>query len=103
LKKNILKAYLAISRMRALEFARPVLRATNTGATAIIDAQGRITQALPCATRGVLTGQLEGQTRITPYVWWVSRYGLWPLWTVCLVIVAAGFVTRQGATRQAWS
>jgi apolipoprotein N-acyltransferase len=90
-----LDQHLAISRMRALEFARPILRATNTGATAIIDAQGRVTQALPYATRGVLTGQIKGQTRITPYAWWVSRYGLWPLWGVCVVIVAAGFMTRR--------
>ena len=29
--------HLSISRMRALEFERPMVRATNTGATAIID------------------------------------------------------------------
>jgi len=98
-----LDQHLAISRMRALEFARPVLRATNTGATAIIDAQGRVVQALPYATRGVLTGRIAGQTRITPYAWWAARYKLWPLWAVCLVIVAAGLVTRRSATRQAWS
>jgi apolipoprotein N-acyltransferase len=90
-----LDQHLAISRMRALEFARPVLRATNTGATAIIDAQGHVAQALPYAMRGVLTGQVEGQTRITPYAQWVARDGLWPLWAVCLVLVAAGLITRR--------
>jgi apolipoprotein N-acyltransferase len=97
-----LDQHLAISRMRALELARPVLRATNTGATAIIDAQGRVTQMLPYATRGVLIGQFSGQTRITPYAWWAARYRLWPLWAVCLAIVAAGLVMRRRTTRRAW-
>ncbi|MDR2991103.1 MAG: apolipoprotein N-acyltransferase [Burkholderiaceae bacterium] len=91
-----LDQHLAISRMRALELARPVLRATNTGATAIIDAQGRVTQALPYATRGVLVGQFSGQTHITPYAWWASRWGLLPLWAACLIIGAmAGWAVRQ--------
>ncbi|MDR0457778.1 MAG: apolipoprotein N-acyltransferase, partial [Burkholderiaceae bacterium] len=95
-----LDQHLAISRMRALEFARPVLSATNTGATAMIDAQGRVTRALPYATRGVLTGQFSGQTRITPYAAWASRYGLAPLWALCLLIVAvAGWAARRRAMR----
>lgn len=44
--------HLHISRMRALELSRPMLRATNTGATAIIDAQGQVTQRLPSAVQG---------------------------------------------------
>jgi apolipoprotein N-acyltransferase len=92
---SALDQHLAISRMRALEFARPVLRATNTGATAIIDAQGHVAQVLPYATRGVLTGAFSGQTRITPYAWWVARYGLWPLWAVYLVIAATGLIARR--------
>lgn len=72
--------HLQISRMRALEFARPFVRATNTGATGIIDHQGRITAMLPRHTQGVLAGEVEGRNGITPYAWWVSRWGLWPLW-----------------------
>ena len=88
--------HLHISRMRALEFDRPMIRATNTGATVIIDHRGRVTHALPRYTRGVLTGEVEGQTRITPYAWWVSRLGLWPLWLLTLGIAAAG-LWRQRA------
>ena len=39
--------HLHISRMRALEFQRPMLRATNTGATAVIDHRGVVAHALP--------------------------------------------------------
>lgn len=76
--------HLNISRMRALEFARPVLRATNTGATAIIDHRGQVTAQLPRLTRGVLQGEFQGQSGTTPYAWWVSRLGLWPLWLLAL-------------------
>jgi len=80
--------HLQISRMRALEFERPMIRATNTGATVIIDHRGRVVAALPRHTRGVLAGEVEGRTVITPYAWWVSRLGLWPLWLLALAIVA---------------
>ncbi|MFS2050093.1 apolipoprotein N-acyltransferase, partial [Variovorax sp. CT11-76] len=72
--------HLAISRMRALEFARPMVRATNTGATVVIDAEGHVTHALPRLTRGVLEAPVEGRTGLTPYARWVAHLGLWPLW-----------------------
>jgi apolipoprotein N-acyltransferase len=80
--------HLQISRMRALEFERPMIRATNTGATVIIDHQGRVTHSLPRHTRGVLAGEVEGRTAVTPYARWVSRLGLWPLWLLALAVVA---------------
>ena len=88
----------AISRMRALEFERPMIRATNTGATVVIDHRGRVTHELPRMTRGVLTAEVEGRTGITPFARWVSQYGLAPLWIGALSIVAAAlavFFRRQ--------
>jgi apolipoprotein N-acyltransferase len=87
--------HLAISRMRALEFERPFVRATNTGATAIIDHQGRVIAALPRLTRGVLDGTVEGRTGLTPFAWWVSRWGLWPLWLVIGGILALAWRRRS--------
>jgi len=89
--------HLQISRMRAIEFERPVIRATNTGATAIIDRSGRVVGELPRLTRGVLRGEVEGGGRITPYAWWVSRAGLWPLWLLSALI--AGFALWQRRVR----
>ena len=79
--------HLHISRMRTLEFERPMVRATNTGATAIIDHRGVVTHQLARHTRGVLQGEVHGRGlderggwSITPFAWWVSRWGLAPLW-----------------------
>jgi apolipoprotein N-acyltransferase len=86
--------HLQISRMRALEFERPMIRATNTGATVIIDRFGRVTHSLPRHTRGVLVGDVEGGTRFTPFARWVSRTGLAPLWLLALAAALVAWRTR---------
>ncbi|MEO7243472.1 MAG: apolipoprotein N-acyltransferase [Variovorax sp.] len=86
--------HLAISRMRALEFKRPMARATNTGETVVIDHHGRVTAALPRLERGVLVADVEGRNGITLYAWWVSRFGLWPLWIVAIGTVVAAFIAN---------
>ena len=68
-----------ISRFRAMEFQRPMIRATHTGATVLIDHHGRVVAELPRHTQGVLQGQVEGRTGTTPFAWWAARAGLWPL------------------------
>lgn len=91
--------HLHISRMRALEFERPMVRATNTGATAIIDHRGVVTHQLERHTRGVLHGTVQGRGlgggEITPYAWWVSRWGLWPLWMLGAAALAWACLARR--------
>ncbi len=79
--------HLNISRLRAIEFERPMVRATNTGATAIIDHTGRVTHQLARHTRGVLVGEVEGRSGTTPYAWWAARFGLWPWWGLIFTII----------------
>ena len=79
--------HLQISRLRAMELGRPMLRATNTGATAAIDHRGVVTHSLPRLTRDRLAVEVEGRTGLTPYAAWVSRAGLWPLWGLCLAVL----------------
>jgi apolipoprotein N-acyltransferase len=81
--------HLNISRMRALEFQRPMLRATNTGATAVIDHQGRVAARLAPFTRAVLDTPVQGRSGITPYAWWAARLGLWPYVALALAVIAA--------------
>ena len=95
---NAQAQHLAMSRMRALEFARPMLRATNTGATAIIDASGRVTHRLPSHTRAVLEGEFTGRTTTTPYARWASRAGVWPLAAFCVVCLAIGVSMAKRST-----
>jgi apolipoprotein N-acyltransferase len=96
--------HLQISRMRALELARPMLRATNTGATAIINARGEVTHRLPSGVQGVLTASVQGgHGPVTPYARWVSAWGLWPLVALCLgtfaIVAWQSSRLRQGKRR----
>ncbi|OYV31162.1 MAG: apolipoprotein N-acyltransferase [Thiomonas sp. 20-64-9] len=74
----IIPQHLEIARMRSLEFQIPGIRATNTGATAIINAHGQVAAELPPYTVGVLTGSVQGHAGLTPFAWLASRYGVWP-------------------------
>lgn len=68
--------HLQIARLRALETGRMMLRATNTGMTAIIDPQGRVTQALAPFTRAALHGEVRGYEGMTPYARWGNGLAL---------------------------
>ena len=86
--------HVQISRLRTLELARPMVRATNTGATVVIDHQARVLAELPRATRGRLRAEAEGRTRITPYAWLAARTGLWPWWLAGLLVLGLGWLRR---------
>jgi len=90
-----LPQHLQISRMRVLETQHPMLRATNTGATAIIGAHGQVTAELPVLTAGALNGQVQGYDGATPYI----RYGNWPALLIALLlgVVALGMRRSQRA------
>ena len=80
--------HLHISRLRSLELQRPMLRATNTGATAVIDHRGRVTAQLAPFTRGVLTATVQGRQGLTPFARWSAAAGLWPLWALAALGLA---------------
>jgi apolipoprotein N-acyltransferase len=82
--------------MRALEFGLPMLRATNTGATAIIAHNGVVQAQLPYGAAGVLHGNVQGRAGLTPFAWWAARWGLWPLWLMGLAALAfSAFAPRR--------
>jgi apolipoprotein N-acyltransferase len=86
--------HLQISRMRTLEFERPMLRATNTGATAVIDHRGKVTAALAPHTQGVVDAVVEGRVGLTPFARWAAHLGLWPAWLLAAAVVANAFRRR---------
>jgi apolipoprotein N-acyltransferase len=89
--------HLQISRMRAIETGRTMLRATNTGMTAIVDPHGRVVGRLPQFTEGILSGEAQGYTGATPYV----RWGNPPIVVACFALVIALVLHRRRALRAA--
>jgi apolipoprotein N-acyltransferase len=95
----VIPQHLNIARMRSLEFDRPSIRATNSGGTAIINAQGEITHQLLPFTRGVLKGEVASiDKEITPFAYWAGHWGLKPLWLLCLALLA--WLIRQAKKNQ---
>ena len=82
---------LQMARMRTLETQRPMLRATNTGATVAIDAWGRVTDSLPFAAPGVIDATVQGTAGLTPY----TRVGDWPVWLLSLGVLFAFSLRRH--------
>ena len=87
-----LPQHLQISQMRTLESGRPMLRATNTGATAVINGKGQITSQLPAWTRGTLQADVQGMKGMTPYL----RLGNLPVITLApLLLLGLWWIGRQ--------
>ena len=83
--------HLQMSQTRAMETARMMLRATNTGTTAVINHQGRVVAALPHFTSASLTAQVQGYRGATPYV----RWGNWPVISLILLGLGVAGVWRR--------
>jgi apolipoprotein N-acyltransferase len=79
-----------ISQLRALETGRMMLRATNTGVTSIIGADGKVLQKIPQHREGVLHGVAQSRTGTTPYVRWGN--------VAVLIIVALMFAASTSST-----
>ncbi|MGB7480582.1 MAG: apolipoprotein N-acyltransferase [Burkholderiaceae bacterium] len=93
-----LPQHLQISQMRALETGRPMLRATNTGATAVIGPDGRVAQQLPPYARGTLAATVQGMAGWTPYMLFGNRL---LLAAIVLALGAAWLATRRSGRRTA--
>ena len=83
--------HLQIAQMRALETGRMLLRATNTGMTAIVDVDGHVQSVLPPFTRAALRGEVRGYAGATPYV----RWGSWPVIALALLLIPLASGHRQ--------
>jgi apolipoprotein N-acyltransferase len=98
--------HLQIAQMRALELARPIIRATNTGATAIIRHDGSIQQQVAFLTKTELRGNVQGRQGTTPYMLYgnyimlVLALGAWGgAWVLSAKVGAIG-VRANATSRQ---
>lgn len=91
-----LKQHLEISRMRSLETARPMIRSTNTGSTAVIDADGKVIVALPTMQAGFLDAYVQGTQGLT----WYAYVGNLPIFIFSLLILGLSWFRRPSVTAQ---
>ena len=79
--------HLQISQMRALETGRYLLRATNTGVTAVIDQRGNVVKAAEEFTTTTVKHTVPGYQGTTPFVRWGNYAAL---------LIAAGMLLMAG-------
>ncbi len=77
--------HLQINQFRARESGRYMLRATNTGITAVIDPFGRVIGRIPQFEPGAVDAVIEPRQGMTPYL----RWGNWPVIAALLLLLAA--------------
>jgi apolipoprotein N-acyltransferase len=62
-------------RMRAIENAKPIVRATNNGITGFVDFKGHLEASLERGMKSTLSGTVQPRTGYTPF----SIVGSWPI------------------------
>ncbi|MEM9248952.1 MAG: apolipoprotein N-acyltransferase [Pseudomonadota bacterium] len=82
--------HLAQARLRAVEFGLPVLRAANTGVSAVIDGYGQVLARIPLGEAGHLDAPLPPALAQTPYARWGSLPVLGVLLGLGLLAICLG-------------
>jgi len=82
--------HLEFARLRALENGRALVRATNTGISAIIDHRGHVIASIPSFVRGSESADIQPRTGSTPF----SRWGSLPVLLVVALMLAAAMGLR---------
>ena len=90
-RSHALPQHLQIARMRSLETGRPMLRATNTGMTAAIDAGGKVTAKLEPYTVGALDVSVQGTSGLTPF----TRLGNLPILLTAIAALALALIAPR--------
>ncbi|MGQ5523511.1 apolipoprotein N-acyltransferase [Chitinimonas sp. PSY-7] len=84
-----------ISQARALETGRPMLRATNSGTTALITPDGQYAARLPERVEGTLYATVQGMQGETPYMRWGNSAAL----ILAVLGLVVGLIVRWRSRR----
>jgi apolipoprotein N-acyltransferase len=84
------RQHLALSQMRAAETGRPVVHASISGVTGIIDADGHVHDTTDLFVNETVTAEIQPTTGQTPYV----RYGDWVLWGSGIALIGMALYAR---------
>ncbi|KMK68899.1 apolipoprotein N-acyltransferase [Puniceibacterium sp. IMCC21224] len=83
--------HLAQARIRAIEQGLPLVRAANTGVSAVIDGGGRVLASLPLNEAGYLDWGLPAPEPATIY----SRTGDLPVFLLLFLLIGGALLTRR--------
>jgi apolipoprotein N-acyltransferase len=84
------RQHFAAARMRAVEEGLPLIRAANTGISAMIDSHGRVVAKLGLDRAGVLVTAIPGYLQPTLY----SRYGLYVPAMLSIISCILAYIVR---------
>lgn len=79
--------HLAMARMRCVEFRRPMVRAANSGISAVIDADGSLAASLGLFRRGILVAAIRPATGETVYAKTGEIFGI-----SCSILTVFAFI-----------
>ena len=88
------RQHLLVAQTRAIEQGLPIVRATNSGISAIIDPYGRILERLELNRMGTIDAALPSPIEPT----WFARSGKYSFWLLLLLCCAASWLVRRTAT-----
>jgi apolipoprotein N-acyltransferase len=92
-----LPQHLQISQMRSLETGRPMLRATNTGVTAVIGPKGEVQAMLRPFDRGAVAARVQGYEGLTPFI----RFANIPAVVTALLLLLAFWIKAKVSGKSA--
>jgi apolipoprotein N-acyltransferase len=86
--------HLASARLRAVEEGLPMIRAANTGVSAVIDAYGRLLASLDMEQEGIIDHRIPPAREATPYSRWGDS-------TLLILVALLGAGMLAGRRRRA--
>jgi apolipoprotein N-acyltransferase len=87
------RQHMQMARMRALENAKPMMRGTSNGVTALVDHHGEITAQIEQFSTGELSGTIAPRSGQTVF----SQAGSWPI-VILSLLICGGLIIRRRIT-----